>query len=126
MKKLVLTSALLVGICAGQLSAANNQPKIKAAPVATQQAESGLLNTVSSYTAPVTKFVSDNAEPILSGVSWAAIATGIGGLGYLAYQAGYLAPMAKVAYAIMLYGFYKEHPNYSAGRLALEDAFDNN
>lgn len=124
MKKLVLTLALLVGICAGQSSAANNQPKTKAAPVTTQQ--TGLLNTVSSYTAPVTKFVSDNAEPILSGVSWAAFATGIGGLGYLAYQAGYLAPMAKVAYACFLYSFYKEHPNYSAGRLALEDAFDNN
>jgi hypothetical protein len=121
MKKLVLTSLLLTGICAVQLGAANTQPETKAV----QQKEYGLLNTVSSYTAPLTKFVSDNAEPILSGVSWAAIATGIGGLGYLAYQAGYLTPMAKVAYACFLYSFYKEHPNYSAGRLALEDAFDN-
>lgn len=126
MKKLVLTSALLVGICAVQLGAASNQPKTKAAPVVTQQAESGLLNTVSSYTAPVTKFLADNADPILTGAVFAGYAAGIGGLGYLLYKAGYAGPLLKVAYAYLLFSFYKEHPNYTATRLALQDTFDNN
>lgn len=83
------------------------------------------MNTVNSYTAPVTKFLSDNAEPILTSAVFAGYAAAIGGLGYFLYQAGYTGPMLKAAYAYLLFNFYKEYPNYSAARLAIDDAFGN-